>query len=148
MPLSRRSNPTAWALAVLRRAGIRRTPTQAAVLDQLSLTECPVTHAELASKLAQFGHEQSTVFRCLRRLVEKSLARQLELGDLVQRYELTEAALAAWPPHPHFLCVSCGKMICLHTFRPHLPAGSELMHPEIAEITEVFVKGYCVDCRY
>ena len=54
---------TAWAKQSLRDAGLRATAARVAVLKALASAGVPVSHADVATSLADFGFDQSTIFR-------------------------------------------------------------------------------------
>lgn len=132
---------------LLKSAGLRCTPTQIAVLERLAWQNSPVTHRELAEELSLMGHEPSTVFRCLQRLVENGLAVQFDLGDHVHRYELSEPTdEQTGRHHPHFLCVKCGDVLCHPPEKLPLPTDLHEFHPQICEIMRVVLTGRCKGC--
>ena len=128
--------------SLLARVGLRKTPTMLELLECLSRELAPVTHRYLAEELALSGHEPSTVFRCLQRLQEKGLVVKLDLGEHVDRYELSAAEGQAAGGHPHFLCESCGEILCLDASSMSTHTLQHL-HPRIGEVNWVVLKGHC-----
>lgn len=141
--MAKRKEPD-WR-AILREHGLRATPARIAVCKILSAVEGPLTHAEVATRLDSRGIDRTTVFRNLNDLVEAGLARRLEVGDHVYRFEWRDRT-AAGGDHPHFVCVDCGEVRCLPDVSPAaIPAARQRTH-QILDVTEVLYKGHCVDC--
>ncbi|MFO0912296.1 MAG: transcriptional repressor [Pirellulales bacterium] len=129
----------------LREAGLRATAARIAVLDYLSAQSGPVSHQEACDALAGMAVDKSTVFRALQDLTEARLARRLELGDHVWRFEGVEAGskpVAADGGHPHHLCVDCGQITCL------TPKDVKLnVSKSIGSVAEILLRGTCPDCQ-
>ena len=128
---------------LLQKAGLKVTANRIAVLRYLSTSLSPLSHVEVLQFLPEMSTDRSTVFRVLQDLVDCALARRMDLGDHVWRYEmvrersLTEAEHA----HPHLLCGRCGAVICLHADEIELRVADSL-----GTIEEVLVRGTCCKC--
>jgi Fur family transcriptional regulator, ferric uptake regulator len=128
----------------LRDSGLRATPARIAVLDLLAAAPQPSTHQEISERLEHRGIDKSTVFRALNDLTEAGLARRMELGDHVWRYEPTSAAGPAdgpGTPHPHLLCVDCGAITCLNEGDVTLKIAKS-----VGVIEDILLKGHCANC--
>lgn len=64
----------------IREAGLRATPARIATLEILYRAGAPLTHADVAEKLASRGIDKATAFRNLNDLAEAGLLRKTELG--------------------------------------------------------------------
>lgn len=129
---------------MLREAGLRVTPGRVAVLEFLLGLKRPVSHQEVSDQLDRMAVDKSTLFRALQDLVEAGLARRMELGDHVWRYELTRTSGEGGEsdqPHPHLLCVDCGRITCLADDDVEIAVPKSL-----GTIEEVLLKGHCSDC--
>ena len=102
-----------WIRARLRAAGMRSTAARRAVLQELTGATSPLTHAQVAERLASRGFDRATIYRNLIELAEAGLLSRIELGDHVWRFELRGTDQAAESEHPHFVCVDCGEVACL-----------------------------------
>lgn len=129
----------------IRAAGFRATPARIATLLELRASKSPMTHAELAEKLASGGFDKATAFRNLNDLTNGGLLRRTELGDHVWRFEAIDLANRHKPGHPHFLCVDCGSVTCLGEVQ--LTAGSRRHSDTVGEVTEILLRGHCKDCQ-
>jgi Fur family ferric uptake transcriptional regulator len=98
----------------IRDTGLRVTGPRVAVLTTLAAAPSPLSHGEIADKLADQGIDRATIFRNLQDLAEVSIVRRSDLGDHVWRYELASGG-GAHPldGHPHFVCSQCGTVACL-----------------------------------
>jgi Fur family ferric uptake transcriptional regulator len=106
--------------------------------------QAPVTHAELAERLVPAGFDKATVFRNLSDLTDEGLLLRTELGDHVWRFELANLQHPDRNNHPHFVCLSCGRVQCLAPLE--LTAGSKRRTKEIGEVSEILLKGECQTC--
>jgi len=145
--MSARKTPimtTAEAKSVLRAAQLRGTPARIAVIQCLARGKFPLSHAEVAEQLVEYGFDQSTIYRCLTELADAGLLARLDLGDAIRRFELLAGDRSGESEHPHFLCVDCGKIQCLSEFTFKLSPKRGSANP--GRVTEVLVKGHCASC--
>lgn len=129
----------------IRAAGFRATPARIATLLELRASPSPLTHAELAEKLAVNGFDKATAFRNLNDLTNGGLLRRSELGDHVWRFEAIDLEHGSKQGHPHFLCVDCGSVTCLDEVQ--LTAGSRRQSDSVGEVTEILLRGHCKECK-
>ena len=134
------------ARALLKQASLRCTAARIAVLQRVADSPRPLSHAEVTTQLADHGFDQSTIYRALQELSEQGTLSRLDLGDDVKRFELRrEETAEEASEHPHFLCIDCGKIVCLPTEafkidRRRFPSKT------VADITQVVVRGHCEAC--
>ncbi|MBN1837138.1 MAG: transcriptional repressor [Spirochaetales bacterium] len=132
------------ATELLRQHGQRVTPVRVQVLEALFRMGRPVSPAQLAEIPQLRGCDRVTLYRTLNRLRVARLVHAVEGIDGAWRY-------CAHPPdtrgcpgdHPHFLCLSCGRMTCL--------IGQRLPHVEVppgvqVEGKQLVVYGRCAEC--
>jgi len=129
---------------LLASAGLRSTAARTAVLQWLQKSKSPATHAEISVDLVPLGFDKATVFRNLNDLAEAGLVSRTELGDHVWRFELRDPQHADQGQHPHFVCVSCGQVTCLHDL--DLPKSTLKLLSQVGEVTEILVRGHCLAC--
>ena len=137
---------TNWAKRILREAGLRATAARVAVLKRLALARTPQSHAEVVGALEDGGFDQSTLFRCLNELAESKFLIRLDLGDQIRRFELRQMEDADSPEHPHFMCVDCGKLLCLNDFKVAISPSRGPRRDKLGTITEVLLRGHCGRC--
>lgn len=128
----------------LRDAGLRPTSARVAVMELLAKIGTPETHQEISDQLQSLSFDKSTIFRALNDLAAGGLARRMELGDHVWRYELASSAEDGEHPdqsHPHLLCVVCGSITCLTDDDIEIKVSKT-----IGPIEDVLLKGHCVSC--
>ena len=128
----------------LRDSGLRATPARIAVLNLLTAASQPSTHQEISERLESRGIDKSTVFRALNDLTEVGLARRMELGDHVWRYEPTRVNANdddPQQPHPHLLCIDCGTITCLSDRDVTLRVAES-----VGVIEDILLKGHCPHC--
>jgi Fur family ferric uptake transcriptional regulator len=134
---------TEQARQLLQDAGLRRTASRVAVLQELAAAGSPLSHAEVAQRLETTGFGAPTIFRCLSDLTEIGLIVRLDMGDHTWRFGF-QGGHGQDADHPHFLCVDCGSAICLPgvdvNISPHRSRS-------IGDVTEVVLKGHCPNCR-
>jgi Fur family ferric uptake transcriptional regulator len=124
-------------------AGLRTTSARLAVIRRLRTAKSPLSHAEVAEDLVPLGFDKATVFRNLTDLVDAGLVTRTELGDHVWRFELRRTAHHD-EQHPHFVCVDCGSVTCLHDV--DMPRTAQKSWAKIGKVTEILLKGHCNTC--
>lgn len=128
----------------IRRAGLRCTAPRVAVLLEIGRGNRPLTHGEVAERLAPRGFDRATVFRNLIDLTEAGLLSRTELGDRVWRFELRGPGDPERGTHPHFVCVDCGRVTCLSDVS--FDAATRRRAARIGRVTEILLKGHCTNC--
>src|SRR5262245_3786522 len=132
------------ARAALRGAKLRSTTSRVAVLQHVSASGKPVSHADVAEVLVPQGFDKSTLYRCLVALADAGLLARLDAGDHAWRFELRDESHAA-ADHPHFVCVDCGTVTCLPDVEVKI-SSAKGQKRALGHVTEVFLKGHCKDC--
>jgi Fur family ferric uptake transcriptional regulator len=132
---------------MLQEAGLRRTASRVAVLQELASSSAPLSHAEVARRLEPAGFGAPTVFRCLGDLSDAGLAVRIDLGDHVWRFTLHGGHEEKAAEHPHFVCVECGKAVCLPDLNVRFSSNRKKRSSDFGNVTEVVLKGHCPDCR-
>lgn len=143
--MKRSESDTALAKKTLRDAGLRATAARVAVFRLLS-EGGPKSHADVVEALADFGFDQSTLFRCLNEIADAGLVARLDLGDHTRRFELRKPDEVGFT-HPHFMCVDCGKLLCMNDFSVEITPGRGPRRAKLGTITEVLIRGHCEDCQ-
>ena len=128
----------------IRAVGLRATPARVATLQLLREATSPLTHADVAVKLAENSVDKATAFRNLNDMTEAGLLRRTELGGNVYRFEEIREEEKDHP-HPHFVCVECGTISCLDDVK--LTASSKRASEEFGEVTEILLRGRCKKCK-
>ena len=136
----------AWAKQLLRDVSLRATAARVAVLRLLANAARPVSHADVVDQLADFGFDQSTMFRCLNELADAGLAARLDLGDQIRRFELRESRGEKEFTHPHFMCVDCGELSCMNDFSIQISPSRGPRRDKLGTITEIMIRGHCGSC--
>jgi Fur family ferric uptake transcriptional regulator len=121
--------------------GLRTTGPRAAVLRELAKLRAPISHAELADRLAGTMLDRTTVYRNLQSLTEAGLLVRTQLGDKVWRFELPRSAARGHGLHPHFVCTDCGNVSCLPEKSVALRGTAKLN-----QVVEVQLRGLCAGC--
>lgn len=98
--------------ATLRDKGLRATPCRLAVFDLLRAADVPMSHGDVADRLALESWDRATIYRNLTDLAEAGLARRIDVGDHVWRFEMVRGDHGAGT-HVYFVCTECGSIECL-----------------------------------
>jgi len=129
--------------SALRTHGLRATPSRLAVLELVRASDAPMSHGDVADRLASHSWDRATIYRNLTDLVEVGLLRRTDVGDHVWRFEaVTDDHDSA---HPHFVCTECGAVECL----PELELAMRRTKAPRAlrqRQVEVHVRGLCDAC--
>jgi Fur family ferric uptake transcriptional regulator len=135
--------------AAIRGTKLRATPSRVAVLALLRGEGQPLSHGDVAERLAGQGWDRATIYRNLTDLVEAGLLDRADLGDHVWRFEAIGASGAHGAHatrHPHFVCTECGTVECLPGLELNL--GTTRRAPRAVKQRQVDVKvtGVCDAC--
>jgi Fur family transcriptional regulator, ferric uptake regulator len=97
------------ANATLERGGYRASAPRAAVVNALADLGCSVTAKEIFDRLEADGRDVglASIYRALDLLERLRLARRVDAGETVARYEPVDPAGAH---HHHLVCDSCGEV--------------------------------------
>lgn len=128
---------------MLSEVGLRTTSARLAVVRRLQSAKFPLSHAEVAEHLVPLGFDKATVFRNLTDLVDAGLVSRTELGDHVWRFELRKPSHKD-EKHPHFVCIDCGSVTCLHDV--DMSKTAEKSWSRVGKVTEILLKGHCNTC--
>lgn len=127
--------------AQLRGVGLKVTQPRLAILRELRTLKTPISHAELAERLAGTeGLDRVTVWRVLVALTEAGLVDRQDVGDRTWRFELRAAGSIGHASHPHFMCTSCKSVRCL------TPDAVKIAPRLGRNVTEIQLKGRCENC--
>ena len=129
--------------SLVRARGLRATPSRLAVLELLRSQSSPMSHGDVADRLASQTWDRATIYRNLIDLAESGLLRRTDVGDHVWRFEAVTGEHDA--AHPHFLCTECGTVECL----PELELAVRRNRAPRAlrqRQVEVHVRGLCDAC--
>jgi Fur family ferric uptake transcriptional regulator/Fur family zinc uptake transcriptional regulator len=128
----------------LETSGLRPTEIRKEVLTILYDKEEPLTHGEIRH-LARQELDRVTLYRTLDSMTEKGLVHRVQGVDGTWRYCAHPLRKPGCPgDHPHFLCLECGRMICLED-----QALPFVKVPEGFQVDgkQLVVYGLCPDCR-
>ena len=134
----------------VRAKGLRATPSRLAVLDLLRVSDAPMSHGDVADRLANQAWDRATIYRNLTDLSEAGLVRRTDVGDHVWRFEAVSGDHDA-SAHPHFVCTECGSIECLPEIELAIRSSrSSRSRPPRAvkqRQVEVHVRGLCDACQ-
>lgn len=136
-----------WAKQALRDAALRATAARVAVMKLLGSAGTPMSHAEVVEALAEFGFDQSTLFRCLNEIADAGLVSRLDLGDQTRRFELRKAGGEVEFTHPHFMCVDCGELTCMKDYSVQITPSRGPRRDKLGIVTEIMIRGHCGNCK-
>ncbi len=129
--------------AAVRDAGLRATPSRLAVLELLRSHDGPMSHGDVADRLASHGWDRATIYRNLTDLSEVGLARRTDVGDHIWRFEAVTDDHDA--QHPHFVCTECGTVECLPEIELAVRRAKAPRAVKQKQV-EVHVRGLCDAC--
>ena len=115
------------------------------MLHGLRTSDVPVSHGEMADRFEDAGWDRATVYRNLLDRVKAGLARRIDVGDHVWRFEAVAQEEGA-VEHPHFLCNECGAVQCLGEVRLSFSGKEKGPKALRREHVEVLLKGLCDRC--
>ncbi|HEY1555439.1 MAG TPA: Fur family transcriptional regulator [Kofleriaceae bacterium] len=130
----------------VRAKGLRATPSRLAVLEMLRASDSPMSHGDVADRLASQAWDRATIYRNLTDLADSGLVRRTDVGDHVWRFEAISAEHEA-AAHPHFVCTECGTVECLPEIGLALLRRAKAPRAVRQRQVEVHVRGLCDACR-
>lgn len=129
----------------LKKKDLRNTPQRELILDTFLKREEHMSAEQLyeIAKKRDASIGQATVYRLLKLLSEAGLAREVDFGDGVMRYEHSYNH----PHHDHLVCRRCGKTLEI------MDSVIEELQKRVAEkfgfeLTdhEMYLYGFCEAC--
>jgi Fur family ferric uptake transcriptional regulator len=130
--------------AALRDAGLRATPSRISVLHLLRSAGSPASHSEVVAKLSSQAWDPATIYRNLTDLSDVGLARRIDVGDHIWRFEAITGNHQA-SAHPHFVCTECGTVECLPQLE-YVVTRAKAPRAIRQKRVEVQVRGVCDAC--
>ena len=132
----------------LKNIGLRSTRQRKIILELLISCGSPLSHAEILTKIEESSNEKLdrvTLYRTLEVLRKSGVVHQVQGIDGVWRFCAHEINEDGCPgDHPHFLCLACGKMVCMTEQkmpRVSVPKGASV------EGKQFVVYGRCESCQ-
>lgn len=130
------------ARAFLKGAGLRVTAVRLDVFTHLLHEGRPLSHQEITTRLQH--HDRVTLYRTLNTLTAAGLVHTVQGLEGVWRFCAHRPEQRGCPGnHPHFLCLSCGRMICLLNQKlPYVEVPPEME----VKGKQLLVYGRCASC--
>jgi Fur family ferric uptake transcriptional regulator len=129
----------------VRARGLRATPSRLAVLEMLRASDAPMSHGDVADRLASQAWDRATIYRNLTDLAEVGLLRRTDVGDHVWRFEAPSPGDDHDTGHPHFVCTECGSVECLPGLEVSMRRAKAPRAVKQRQV-EVHVRGLCDSC--
>jgi Fur family ferric uptake transcriptional regulator len=117
-----------------------------AVLQALRGAPSPVSHGEVADQLSSFGWDRTTIYRNLLDLTRVGLARRIDLGDHIWRFEPTGATNAPEGLRWRFVCTDCGDVQELGGLHLIVDQSARVPKAVRRKSAEMQVRGVCDTC--
>jgi Fur family ferric uptake transcriptional regulator len=135
------------AQATLERGGHRASAPRAAVVEALAELGCSVTAKEIADRLHRGGQDvgMASIYRALELLERLRLARRVDAGEDVARYEPVDPGGGH---HHHLVCDRCGEVAAFEDVeleRAIARLASKVDYSVDAH--DVTLRGACPACR-
>jgi Fur family ferric uptake transcriptional regulator len=135
------------AQATLERGGYRSSAPRTAVLTALADLGCSVTAKEIADRLSAGGRDVglASIYRALELLERLRLARRVDAGEDVARYEPVDPAGAH---HHHLVCDRCGDVSAFEDLELERAIAKLAARVDFAvDAHDVTLRGACPACR-
>ena len=127
----------------LRAAGLRRTQARQAVLAALTSAGRPMTHQQLASARGLKVIDKVTIYRTLTTLRAARLLHVVRGADGTARFCANGTGSGCPGGHPHFQCLRCKEMRCMHEqCLPRVALDKEC----VVRAKQLVVFGMCAAC--
>ena len=121
---------------------IRQTKSVKRILNEFEKEPKALSTVDLIKRLSQ-DHNKTTIYRVLDRLEDDGVLHSFQGTDGVKFYAKCHGCSKSQHSdiHPHFQCVSCGKMDCLDV-RVSIP---EVPNRRVLS-SELLLQGHCEQC--
>lgn len=129
----------------VRSSGLRATPSRLAVLELVRASDVPMSHNDVAERLASHEWDRATIYRNLTDLASAGLLRRTDVGDHVWRFEAKGGDHDA-TAHPHFVCTECGTVACMPELELAMARRAKAPRAVKQRQVEVHVRGRCDAC--
>ena len=121
---------------------MRQTKSVKRILNEFEKEPKALSTVDLIKRLSQ-NHNKTTIYRVLDRLEDDGVLHSFQGTDGVKVYAKCHGCSKSQHSdiHPHFQCVSCGKMDCLDVRGsiPKVPNRRVLS-------SELLLQGHCEQC--
>ena len=121
---------------------MRQTKSVKRILNEFEKEPKALSTVDLIKRLSQ-DHNKTTIYRVLDRLEDDGVLHSFQGTDGVKFYAKCHGCSKSQHSdiHPHFQCVSCGKMDCLdvRVSIPKVPNRRVLS-------SELLLQGHCEQC--
>ena len=121
---------------------MRQTKSVKRILNEFEKEPKALSTVDLIKRLSQ-DHNKTTIYRVLDRLEDDGVLHSFQGTDGVKFYAKCHGCSKSQHSdiHPHFQCVSCGKMDCLdvRVSIPTVPNRRVLS-------SELLLQGHCEQC--
>jgi Fur family transcriptional regulator, ferric uptake regulator len=134
------------AQSTLARSGHRASAPRAAVVGALAELGCSVTAKEISDHLVEGGQDVglASIYRALELLERLRLARRVDAGEGVARYEPVEPDGAH---HHHLVCDRCGEVAAFEDVElEQAIARLARRVPYAVDAHDVTLRGACPAC--
>ena len=131
----------------LERDGYRLSAPRSAVVETLATLGCSVTAKEIADRLRERGEDVgvASIYRALDLLDKLRLARRVDAGEGVARYEPIDPS---GEHHHHIVCERCGEVTAFED--RDLEQAIEQLSARVEyaiDTHDVTLRGECPGCR-
>ncbi|MFZ1721362.1 MAG: Fur family transcriptional regulator [Microgenomates group bacterium] len=129
---------------IIKKAGLRVTPSRLAVLRTLHALNCPIDVQQIENQLKSQGQtaDKVTIYRILEKYVQLGIVKTVFLKEDKLRYELSDEH------HHHLVCKNCGKIQAING--SWLDSAEKFIEKQykfvVSEHTLEFF-GMCAACR-
>lgn len=129
---------------LLRDSMLKATAPRLAVVRVLEQAQQPLSYSEVLEELGQCDWDPATIYRNLVKLRDVGIASVVSRAEGIDRYTLTPHQRNDHK-HAHFICMDCGRMLCLPT---DLTASLSANDPWTQSIQRAMIelRGECPDC--
>ena len=121
---------------------MRQTKSVKRILNEFEKEPKALSTVDLIKRLSQ-DHNKTTIYRVLDRLEDDGVLHSFQGTDGVKFYAKCHGCSKSQHSdiHPHFQCVSCGKMDCLDV-RVSIPKAPNRR----VLSSELLLQGHCEQC--
>ncbi|MBN1763643.1 MAG: transcriptional repressor [Sedimentisphaerales bacterium] len=128
---------------LLQNADLRCTRGRLDILRVLLAADRPLSQDEIARRMGRNGLNKVTIYRALEAFNRAGFLHIAQVQERIRYYELAHRC-RQMRCHPHFACVRCGRLYCLHDH--YLPLIKDLDQGFVIHRQQIRLEGLCPDC--
>lgn len=120
---------------------LKNTHCRNEIIAIMEKTATALTEKEIKQMLST-TYDRTTLYRTLKRLVQHDILHKIVIDERITTYSIANKVTQK-EEHPHFFCIKCNKVFCLHNLPIQVQNPSE---EYLVTDRQLLFKGLCKTC--